>query len=548
MHTVWVREHNRIANQLHEINPHWGSNKIFLVTREIVSAELQKITYGEYLPAVLGNRFLELIEDYSIVGYDDRINPTIPNAFATAAYRFGHSQIKPFFDRLDENYEPLPIGQLDLVDAFFDTSKYAESGGTDPILRGLVSKQARKTDEFLNGVLTNQLFAANSSVPGLDLASLNIQRGRDHGLPPYLTWKRWAQEECGISSDFNNELTKIYLLQTYGSLETVDLFVGGLAEEPLEGGLVGAAFACIFSRTFVNLRNGDRFFYNNSDAATALFTAAQREEIEKVSLSRIICDNSDNIQQIQPNAFLTTQDRLECSNTEMIPTMDLNAWREEELPTSCYMKVHVESSRNSRRTRFFLVSGLVSSPTYHYASTVARGRNSDICLPFRCPERGEDGRATKVVLFPNTLRRTCQKRHNDSLPASYSSYVGEYYQWLQESDISETNGIYTTEESCTSGTITALDYSCSRGVTNKDEMLVQSLEEMLMEVETSTAIDKDITSDDPLFNELPKEVQDELISNDKEKEKPTKNDNKLIGLLENVIDELKAQGSSFSDE
>ena len=327
MHTIWVREHNRIATALSALNSNWNEEKLFQEARKIVGAQIQKITYKDYLPLLIGDRLPQLISDYSVRGYNNEVDPSIPNAFATAAYRYGHSQIQPFFDRLDVNYNPLPQGPLQLVDAFFNPSSYVESGGTDPILRGLITRQARFVDEFLNNILTNQLFAMNSSAPGLDLASLNIQRGRDHGLPPYLTWKRWALEQCGIESNFRNELTKIHLLQTYGTLETVDLFVGGLAEEPLEGGLVGATFACIFARTFAAVRDGDRFYYENADAATATFTATQRAEIEKASLSRVICDNSDNIQYIQPNAFLANQNRVPCTH---IPPIDLSAWSESE--------------------------------------------------------------------------------------------------------------------------------------------------------------------------------------------------------------------------
>lgn len=535
MHTIWVREHNRIANLLHQLNPDWKSDKIFLVARDIVGAELQKITYDEYLPAVLGNRVSELVEDFSIVGYDDRIDPSIPNAFATAAYRFGHSQIRPFFDRLNENYEPISIGPLNLVDAFFNTSVYEEGGGTDPILRGLLTKPARKTDEFLNSVLTNHLFAANISSPGLDLASLNIQRGRDHGLPPYLTWKRWALQTCGLSSEFRNELTKIYLLQTYGSFETVDLFVGGLAEEPLEGGLVGATFACIFSRTFINLRNGDRFYYQNSNPETALFTAAQRNEIEKVSLSRVICDNSDNIQSIQPNAFLTTQNRVQCSDTTMIPAMDLNAWRAQTVQNVCYLKVNVDNRRPSRRVPFITVSRRVLTPGFHYAARISSGQNSDLCMSFRCPQQG---RVTKMVAYPKSL--TCSHVQNANLPDSLLSN-SIYFQSIDESLIAESNGIYLSEESCNSGSATALNYVCNVVTGNKDEVLIQSMEDMLAHNEGDTVVDKDITSTDPLFKEIPEDIQQDLL---KDGEPAQKSDDKLIGLLESVITELKTKNTA----
>ena len=107
MHTIWVREHNRIAAKLEQINPQWSPDKVFNVTREIVGAELQKITYKDYLQNIIFgptvfNQLLMSFEETG--GYQPTIDATVPNGFATAAYRFGHSQIQPFFDRLDENY------------------------------------------------------------------------------------------------------------------------------------------------------------------------------------------------------------------------------------------------------------------------------------------------------------------------------------------------------------------------------------------------------------------------------------------------------------
>lgn len=55
MHTIWVREHNRIALKLGQINPTWGGERVFEETRRIIGAIMQHITYNEFLPAVLGN-------------------------------------------------------------------------------------------------------------------------------------------------------------------------------------------------------------------------------------------------------------------------------------------------------------------------------------------------------------------------------------------------------------------------------------------------------------------------------------------------------------
>ena len=550
MHTIWVREHNRIATALSALNPQWDEERLFQEARQIVIAQIQKITYKDYLPLIIGDLLPELILDYSLQGYNDETNPNVPNAFATAAYRFGHSQIQPFFDRLDESYNPLPQGPLSLINAFFTPTRLVESGGTDPILRGLVTKQARFVDEFLNSILTNQLFASNSSAPGLDLASLNIQRGRDHGLPPYLTWKRWALEQCGVESEFRNELTKIHLLQTYGTLETVDLFVGGLSEEPLKGGLVGATFACIFARTFEAVRDGDRFYYENADTTTGIFTATQRAEIEKASLSRVICDTSDNIQIIQPNAFMADQSRVSCSE---LPQIDLSAWQ--SVPNKCYIRIGVEDNTLLGRTHTFqALSRFQDERRFHFSQVRVSRREDSECLSIRCPQQS---RPVNLAVYP--FFSLCSEEHNPNLPSS-NGLLGEYVETIDSSHVSEGNGIYLDKDSCRAGAVNAIDFACglfkSGNKQNEDEKLVQSLEQMLHAQQDSgsdpqgptneppSRIDKDINSDDPLLSDVPEEILKILLS-----DSPTSSsggNGKLIAVMENVLKELKAQNNKKS--
>ena len=324
MHTIFVREHNRIAGELQRLNPSLKGDEVFQLARTIVGAEIQKITYFDYLPALIGRRFFnQNIASYQAAGgYDPRIDATVPNAFAAAAYRYGHSQIQPVFNRLNENLENISAGPLNLVDAFFNPSQFTISEGTDPLLRGLLTQSARRVDEFVNSVLTTQLFASETS--RMDLATLNIQRARDHGIPPYMVWRKWAERVCQFRRTriFRNELTYIRLLQTYGSLDTVDLWVGGLAERPVFRGLVGPTFACIFANTFGAIRNGDRFYFEN-DNPNAFFTARQRREILRSSLSRIICDTADGINRIRGNAFRLRSPIRRCSQ---IPGMDLSVF------------------------------------------------------------------------------------------------------------------------------------------------------------------------------------------------------------------------------
>lgn len=308
LHTLWVREHNYIANRINPNN--CPDEQVFQMTRLIVGGEIQKITYQEYLPVVIGDLYFKskLNKDYK---YDSSIDPNIPNAFATAAYRFGHSLVQSEFSRLDNQGNTIELGDLPLAEAFFDLSHY-NATGTDPILRGLLHQEARKADEFLNDVLTNKLFTTDVNHTGMDLASLNIQRGRDHGLPLWKDWKKWAANKCGFTmQDFEirSSVTKMKLMQVYGDLDNVDLFVGGLSEKPVGNGVVGPTFACIFLKTFSPLRNGDRFFFENPD----IFNEDQREEFKHASLTSTICRNTEPMfGKVPKNAFILG-DEVDCS-------------------------------------------------------------------------------------------------------------------------------------------------------------------------------------------------------------------------------------------
>jgi peroxidase len=85
MHTLWMREHNRVAKELAEMNPRWDDERLFQEARRIVIAEIQHITYNEWLPLVLGKKYFKKIQKYS--QYNDKVDASVSNSFATAAVR-----------------------------------------------------------------------------------------------------------------------------------------------------------------------------------------------------------------------------------------------------------------------------------------------------------------------------------------------------------------------------------------------------------------------------------------------------------------------------
>ena len=322
MHTIWLREHNRIVRELAKINPCWDDERLYQEGRKIVGALMQVITYTEFLPLLLGDTgFKTFVGPYT--GYSSDVDPAIPNAFATAAFRFGHTLINPIFARLDDENKPLSIGPLGLREAFFNPLEYYVSGGTDPILRGLLQDRSREVDEFVNRVLTTQLFAESDDSLGQDLAARNIQRGREHAIPSYREYQKFCADKFGKSSEFSSLTTELRLKDLYGSRfnDGIDLWVGGLAEKRLSGSNLGATFSCVIGKTFADIRDGDRFYFENP----GVFTDAQRKSLSNIKFSKVICDNGDGITKIIPRAFETGQIEQDCSR---LSSLNLSLWKD----------------------------------------------------------------------------------------------------------------------------------------------------------------------------------------------------------------------------
>ncbi|XP_028395858.1 uncharacterized protein LOC114519877 [Dendronephthya gigantea] len=320
-HTLFLREHNRIARKLKQLNNHWSGEIIFQEARKIVGAIIQKIVYQDYLPIILGPDALP-----AYTGHDDSVKPDISNAFASAAYRFGHSTIRSRFELLDKYFEPiLPAVKLRFL--FFNNT-ITRTLGIEPILLGLVGNGSEKVDVHLTPEITEHLFERGNE-HGENLAALNLQRSRDHGLPGYNAFRKY----CGLPSASNfdetsNEITdknnRDILKRLYGDPNLVDLWLAGIAEAPVPGATVGPTLRCIIREQFLRSRDGDRFYYAND----GVFTAEQLVQIRRASLSRLYCDNVAGIVSIQKDAFRSPQDetpRVECGSIKRI---SLCKWKE----------------------------------------------------------------------------------------------------------------------------------------------------------------------------------------------------------------------------
>lgn len=290
IHALFLREHNRMASALAAADPGLDDEAIYQKARRIVAAELQVITYREFLPALLGPGALRPYR-----GYDPMVNPGIANEFSTAAFRIGHTLVNDRIGFLDNNGKAVRA-EIGLADAFFNPAPLHETGPA-PLLKYLASDNAREVDTQIVTALRDFLFGPPGA-GGLDLASLNIQRGRDHGLAGYNA----ARRAYGLppARDFHqitrNPGLADRLRELYGSPDSLDLWVGGLAEDHVPGSSVGPTFRRIIADQFERLRDGDSHWHERS------FSGSQLAALKAIRLSDVIRRNT-TVTKLQDNVF-----------------------------------------------------------------------------------------------------------------------------------------------------------------------------------------------------------------------------------------------------
>ncbi|XP_066942094.1 chorion peroxidase-like [Macrobrachium rosenbergii] len=340
IHVVWVREHNRIARDLQTLNPTWSDEQVFQEARRIVIAELQHITYNEWLPIIVGPNFMQSFgistrsNGFSF-DYNPNFNPSMNNEFSTAAFRFGHTLVQGTLRLFSATGQ---VSNIQLRDHFNSPHLIQNNPqALDMIIRSFARLAIQQFDPFITQDLTNHLFQTPRFNFGMDLMSLNIHRGRDHGIATYNDMR----QICGLprARNFNDITDQIpaqiaaNLARIYSSVDDIDFFVGGITERPVSGGLLGWTFLCVVGDQFARVKKGDRFFYDLGGQPGS-FTEPQLQEIRRSSWARVLCDNADNLGEVQPLAFMQSNSRFNqpvpC-NSPQIPRPNLQLWRGERV-------------------------------------------------------------------------------------------------------------------------------------------------------------------------------------------------------------------------
>ena len=386
--TLFAREHNRIVSMLP------GSlteEQKFQIARRVVIAEQQYITYNEFLPT-LGLR----LAPYR--GYNPQTNATLGDEFATVGYR-AHSMIHGTLD-IETNAARYGPAQLDSFEkmgiditrtgddvafevplnlAFFNPD-LLDQLQLGPVLQGFGIEPEYRNDELIDNQLRSVLFQI--PVPGntscldgadlptcfngvLDLAAIDIQRGRDHGMPSYNQLRQAyglapARSFAAITGEATASFPRSRLLTPgdeindphsldfvklldidgqpvtpgtdeakesvvtavrrtplaarlkaiYGSVDSVDAFVGMVSEPHLPGSEFGELQQAIWRQQFTALRDGDWFFYLNDPGLSNI--KAQFGIDFRQTLATIVADNTDlKPGDLNPNVFLVAPETPE---------------------------------------------------------------------------------------------------------------------------------------------------------------------------------------------------------------------------------------------
>ncbi|KAI8796634.1 peroxidase [Biomphalaria glabrata] len=291
LQTIFMRYHNQICDRLRHIHHEWEDEILYQEARRVVIAVIQRITYDKFISQLLG----PLAAKHDLLPgahhYDEKIDPTPANVFATAAFRFGHSLIK---DSLTIDGELVKTGE------FFMRPKFVINS-LPGVVKALISELCQETDIYYTKAMTEHMFEVPyKPKTGHDIVSTNIQRGRDHGIPPYNDWREYFGLKRKTFKTMDSGSKKYS--QVYDSADDIDLYSGAISEHNIEGGMVGEVYSKILVQHFRHVKFADRFWYENR-GGKASFTKKQIREIHKMSLSKVICDTVPGFKRIQPNVF-----------------------------------------------------------------------------------------------------------------------------------------------------------------------------------------------------------------------------------------------------
>ncbi|XP_064292366.1 peroxidase-like [Plodia interpunctella] len=325
---IFYREHNRIARRLDEINPCWEDEELFKTAREINIAQWQYMIYYQLMPLILGTKnALEVGIIHNTDGYvndfDKRYKPGLYHEY-TLGTRYFHTFQEGRTDLY--NNKGKYLGTRTVVDDAMRSGIYEVNNTEADVNQGSFRQPAARFDYNLDPDIAERIFGGLQRAA--DLSSIDIKRGRDHGLPPYNAYRKI----CGLPVAHKWEDIKEIvpdkleqLKRLYVDVNDLELMPAIYSEKWVKGAFVGPTLFCIMTRNLVEWRKSDRHFFEHGHLPSSL-TLPQLHEVRKTSFARLMCDSAVRVTQIQPQVLLKISEENQLVSCKLIPGIDLTKW------------------------------------------------------------------------------------------------------------------------------------------------------------------------------------------------------------------------------
>ncbi|MFI7372279.1 peroxidase family protein [Actinoplanes sp. NPDC049668] len=330
VHEIFHAEHNRLVADIErvltedgtalaewQLGDAWNGERIFQAARFVNEMEYQHLVFEEFARKIQPG--INPFQPFAFT--QTELNPAVYAEFAHAVYRFGHSMLN---ERIARTREDGSDASMSLLDGFLNPPAYTDGGTLTPeqaagqIVRGMSGQVGNELDEFMTDTLRSNLLG----LP-MDLAAINIARGRSEGVPSLNVFRRTLHERTNdgqlapyvswvdLGENLKHPESLVNFVAAYGThpsiagaadlaakrlaaraivdpqdgdeppadaaafmnatgtwtagntgLDAVDLWIGGLAEttNPF-GGLLGSTFNYVFENQLTRLQNGDRLYY-----------------------------------------------------------------------------------------------------------------------------------------------------------------------------------------------------------------------------------------------------------------------------------------------
>jgi len=295
-HTLFLRNHNYWADAWENEHPDWDDERLFYAARRWNIAEWQKVIYYEYLPTLLGEDAIPEAR-----GFDPDVDPSIMAEFAGAGWRVGHTFLNNHINLRDPaTFQE--VGTLDLRDAFQDTDE-VNNHGIGRVVAGIVKTVCHAVDARIVEDVRQHLFLGPGFSVNLDLAAMNILRGREMGLPSLNDLREhYGMPRLASFADLTSDVQmQANFAQIFTSIDQVDLWLGLLQEDHEQGSTFGRTLHRLIVDQYTALRDGDLYYFEYDPS----LSRDDRDEIKSVTLADIIARNTNiDRDQLQDNVFV----------------------------------------------------------------------------------------------------------------------------------------------------------------------------------------------------------------------------------------------------